>query len=166
MTRVQTMTRSFLHHGCAMACWAATWICIGLSASWAQPLPKRASASLQNTLYNLEHQLAGAEKQHNKKFFETSLDNGLVFVAYNGLVFTKDKLLKSMQYIDVNHYSMENFKTRSLGPEAALVTYDLKINATIAGSQLPDKQYASSVWVRKGADWQLIFHQSTPAKHR
>lgn len=150
----------------AIACWAVILACAGVSASRAQPHPKRASGSLKNTLYNLEHQLAGAEKQHNKKFFETSLDNQLVFVAYNGLVFTKDKLLQSMQYIDVNHYSMENFKTRALGPDAALVTYDLKINATIAGSQLPAKQYASSVWVRKGADWQLIFHQSTPAKHR
>ena len=160
------MTRSFLQQRRTIACWAAIWICTGVFAAWAQPRPKKAASSLQDTLFNLEHQLAGAEKQHNKKFFETSLDNRLVFVAYNGLVFTKDKLLRSMQYIDVNHYSMENFKTRALGPEAALVTYDLKINATIAGSQLPAKQYASSVWMRKGADWQLIFHQSTPAKHR
>jgi hypothetical protein len=155
-----------MQHRRAIACWAAIWFCTGFSTSWAQARPKKPAGSLQDTLYNLEHQLAGAEKQHNKKFFETSLDNGLVFVAYNGLVFTKGKLLQSMQYIDVNHYSMENFKTRSLGPGAALVTYDLKINATIAGSQLPAKQYASSVWLRKGADWQLIFHQSTPARHR
>lgn len=160
------MTRTFLQHGRAIACWAAIWLCTGVSASWAQPHPKRASGSLQDTLYNLEHQLAGAEKQHNKKFFETSLDNGLVFVAYNGLVFTKAKLLSSMHYIDVNHYSMQNFKTRALGGDAALVTYDLRINASIAGSELPAKQYASSVWVHKGPGWQLIFHQSTPAEHR
>ena len=136
------------------------------SAAWSQSHATNASGKLEDAVYNLEHQLANAEKQHNKKFFESSLDNGLVFVAYNGLVFTKDKLLSSMKYIDVNHYSMENFKTRALGREAALVTYDLKINATIAGSHLPAKQYASSVWVRKGTGWQLIFHQTTPADHR
>jgi hypothetical protein len=141
-------------------------VCIGILTCRAQSPAKRASGSLQDTVYNLEHQLANAEKQHNKKFFETSLDNGLVFVAYNGMVFTKEKLLASMHYIDVSHYSMENFKTRALGREAALVTYDLKINATIAGSQLPAKQYASSVWVRKGSGWELIFHQTTPADHR
>jgi hypothetical protein len=147
------------------AFWAATLICVTISTTCAQSHPWSASGKVQDAVYNLEHQLAKAEKQHNKKFFETSLDNGLVYVAYNGLVFTKEKLLSSMQYIDVNHYAMENFKTRALGPDAALVTYDLKINAQIAGSQLPAKQYASSVWVRNGNGWQLIFHQTTPAQH-
>lgn len=146
--------------------WILLFIYLGIVPAWAQSPAKHASGNLKNAVFNLEHQLATAEKQHNKKFFETSLDDGLVYVAYNGLVFTKAKLLSSMQYIDVSHYSMENFKTRSLGPDAALVTYDLKINASIAGSQLPQKQYASSVWVRKGSAWQLIFHQATPATHR
>lgn len=148
-------------------CVCAT-ILIGAAATTisAQDHENRPSADLQDTVYNLEHQLASAEKQHDKKFFETSMDNSLVYVAYNGLVFNKDKLLASMKYIDVNHYLMQNFKTRSLGPDAALVTYDLRINANIAGSQLPRKQYASSVWVRKGGGWQLIFHQATPAEHR
>jgi hypothetical protein len=141
-------------------------ICSAAITAAAQTAGKRSPGKLQDTVYNLEHQLARAEKQHNKKFFEISMDNGLVYVAYDGLVFTKDKLLASMHYIDVSHYSMENFKTRSLGPGAALVTYDLRINAKIAGSQLPQKQYASSVWVRNGGGWQLIFHQATPADHR
>ena len=144
----------------------AILICSAVITAAAQTHGKRVSGKLQDTVYNLEHQLAGAEKQHNKKFFAASMDKDLVYVAYNGLVLTKDKLLASMQYIDVSHYSMENFKTRSLGPDAALVTYDLKINAEIAGSQLPHKQYASSVWVRNGGRWQLIFHQATPAQHR
>jgi hypothetical protein len=165
MIRVQTMMRTFLGAG-SRSWWVAVVVCIGTLASGAQTSAKRVSGSMQDTVYNLEHRLAQAEKQHNKRFFESSLDDELVYVAYNGLVFTKNKLLTSMQYIDVNHYSMENFKTRALGAEAALVTYDLKINASIAGSQLPAKQYASSVWVRKGGSWELIFHQTTPAEHR
>jgi hypothetical protein len=46
-----------------------------------------------------------------------------------------------------------------------LVTYDLNINGKVAGHNLPAKQYASSVWVKPAGQWQLIFHQVTPAHH-
>ncbi|MGH9568517.1 MAG: DUF4440 domain-containing protein [Candidatus Angelobacter sp.] len=121
---------------------------------------------LKNVVFNMEHELATAEKQQNHAFFNRTMDKGLVYVAYNGLVFDKAKLLSSMKYVDVNRYSMENFKVRELGPDAALVTYDLKINADVAGKQLPEKQYASSIWLHTGEGWKLIFHQATPAHHR
>ena len=70
-----------------------------------------------------------------------------------------------MKYVDVNNYSMENLKIRELGPDAVLVTYDLRINAKVAGTHLPQKQYASSVWLKRAAAWKLVFHQATPADH-
>lgn len=121
--------------------------------------------SLQTTIYNLEHRLALAEKQQNKHFFQKALDNQLVYVAYNGLVFDKAKLLASMKYVDVNNYSIKNLKLRPLGARAALVTYDLDINANVAGTKLPHKQYASSVWLLNAGEWKLVFHQATPAHH-
>jgi hypothetical protein len=47
----------------------------------------------------------------------------------------------------------------------ALITYDLKAKASLAGHHLPKSQYVSSLWVHKGAEWQLLFHQATPATH-
>ncbi|HET9181713.1 MAG TPA: nuclear transport factor 2 family protein [Candidatus Angelobacter sp.] len=123
------------------------------------------AGTLQATVYNLEHKLAVAEKQQDKHFFQQVLDNNLVYVAYNGLVFNKAKLLTSMKYVDVNNYSIKNLKVRSLGPQAALATYDLDINAKVAGTKLPHKQYASSVWLRNAGGWKLLFHQATPADH-
>lgn len=121
--------------------------------------------ALQATVYNLEHRLAVAEKQQDKHFFQQVLDNQLVYVAYNGLVFDRARLLASMKYVDVNNYSIKNLKVRSLGTEAALATYDLDINANVAGTKLPHKQYASSVWLRRAGAWKLVFHQATPAHH-
>lgn len=123
------------------------------------------SGDLQSTLYNLEHRLATAEKQQDKRFFQQTLDDQLVYVAYNGLVFDKAKLLSSMKYVDVNNYSIKNLKMRSLGRHAALVTYDLDITANVAGTKLPHKQYASSVWLLNAGEWKLVFHQATPAHH-
>jgi hypothetical protein len=115
--------------------------------------------------FNLEHKLAAAEKQQDKAFFQKALDDRLVYVAYNGMVFDKAKLLSSMKYVDVNNYSIKNLKERGLGPDAELVTYDLNINGHVAGRELPEKQYASSVWLKTTQGWKLVFHQATPAHH-
>jgi hypothetical protein len=131
-------------------------------AAFAQDRPTH---SLQTQIYNEEHQLASAERSQNPSFFQQKLDPALIYVAYNGLVFTKDKLVSDLGYIDVSHYGIENMKVRSLGHGAALATYDLILNGNIAGQKLPSKQYASSVWVESGGQWKLIFHQCTPAHH-
>ena len=152
--------------GCFLG--AALFFATGARAPAAQPKGPHANQPgrpLENTAFNLEHKLAQAEKQGDKAFFEHTLDPGLVYVAYNGLVFDKNKLLASMKYVDVNNYSMENLKIRELGPDAVLVTYDLRINAKVAGTHLPQKQYASSVWLKRAAAWKLVFHQATPADH-
>lgn len=152
--------------GCFLA--AALFFATGAHAPAAQqkePRPSQAGKAVENAAFNLEHKLAQAEKQGDKAFFERTLDPGLVYVAYNGLVFDRQKLLASMKYVDVNNYSMENLKIRELGPEAVLVTYDLKINAKVAGTHLPQKQYASSVWLKRPRAWKLVFHQATPADH-
>jgi hypothetical protein len=136
-----------------------------LSPAQARDSASLASSDLQTVIYNQEHRLAKAEQQKNRDFFNQSLDDALIYVAFNGLVFTKQQMMRDLTYIDVSDYEMENVKVRALGSSAALVTYDLKLKGKVAGHDLPSKQYASSVWVRDGHDWRLIFHQSTPAHH-
>jgi hypothetical protein len=46
-----------------------------------------------------------------------------------------------------------------------LLNYDVLIDADVMGQKIPPAQYASSVWVKQGADWMLAFHQTTPAHH-
>lgn len=120
---------------------------------------------LRDALTNMEKELAQAEQQKNKKFFDQALSPQFLMVAYNGLVFTKPELLSKLNYLDVKRYAMKNFKVRSIGRAGALLTYDLDIQASAAGQHAPAKQYASSVWIREGSHWQLLFHQATPAEH-
>lgn len=135
---------------------------IGGGASYAAPQP---SEQIHNEIFNHEQQLAKAEKNKDRQYFERTLDDKLIFVAFNGLVFTKQKLVSDLTYIDVSQYSIENMKVRDLGPGAALATYDLRLNGSVAGHNLPQKQYASSVWLKVNGEWKLMFHQSTPAHH-
>jgi hypothetical protein len=147
-----------------VVCTALLFLAASVPLSSAQKRP-RPGEHLHDVLYNLEQQLANAEKNQDKAYFQRALDNNLVFVAYDGLVFTKTKIVDDLHYIDVKRYSIENIKVRRLGGSAGLVTYDLLLKGSIAGHNLPQKQYASSVWVKRGASWLLIFHQSTPAHH-
>ena len=136
-------------------------------AAWGQQAPAEGSSGhgLRDLLVNHERELAAAQTHKQSAALEHLLDPQLIFVAFNGLVFTKAQLVSKLQYIDVAQYEMENFKVRQLGPGAALLTYDLRVKASVAGHDLPATEYASSVWMRDGGGWQLVFHQETPAHH-
>jgi hypothetical protein len=120
--------------------------------------------SLRQQLVANEQQLAQAEKTKNANSLQRELTSDFLFVAYNGKVFTKEKVVKDIHYINVDQYQMENFKVRQLGPDAALLTYDLRIKANVAGDPAPAKEYASSVWVKQHGQWRLVFHQESPQK--
>ncbi|HSB75565.1 MAG TPA: nuclear transport factor 2 family protein [Terriglobales bacterium] len=120
---------------------------------------------LRDTLTDMEKRLAQAEQKKDKNFFDQTLSPEFLMVAYNGLVFTKPELLSKLNYLDVKKYAMKNFKLRPIGGAGALLTYDLEIQASAAGRHAPVRQYASSVWIRERGHWDLLFHQTTPAKH-
>jgi hypothetical protein len=121
--------------------------------------------ALESELVGNEQRLADSEKSKDAQFLQQALADDFIYVAYNGLVFTKDRIVKDLQYIDINEYRMENFKVRVLSPDAALLTHDLMVQGAIGGHDLPRRQYASSVWVRKGDHWIAVLHQETPARH-
>ncbi len=122
--------------------------------------------ALENQLVGNEQRLAESEKTRDKQLLEQALADDFIFVAYNGEVFTKPKIVQAAKYMDISQYRMQNFKVRVLGPQSALLTYDLLVQGNIAGKELPQKEYASSVWVAKDGRWILVFHQETPAHHQ
>jgi hypothetical protein len=124
------------------------------------------SKALENQLVGNEQRLAQSEQKKDRAFLREALADDFIYVAYNGLVFTKEKIVQAVKYMDIDNYKMENFKVRSLGPQAAVLTYDLKVQGNVAGRELPQKEYASSVWVAKGGHWIAVLHQETPAHHQ
>lgn len=127
--------------------------------------PGAVGESEQNEIYNLEHRFGEALVKKDKHFLTEHLADNLVEIAWNGLVFTKSKLLSDLGYIDVQQYKISNVKFRELDRGAVLLTYDLEIAANAAGHDAPSREYASSVWVKRDGRWLLQMHQSTPADH-
>ena len=121
--------------------------------------------SLESELVASEQRVADSEKNKDRQGLLQALADDFIYVAYNGLVFTKDRIVKELQYINIDQSQMENFKVRQLEPGAAILTYDLMVRGAIAGHDLPQRMYASSVWVRRAEHWILVLHQETPARH-
>ena len=144
------------------------FLCLAVSLVVAQdpaPVVGKGTKALENQLVNNEKRLASSEKNNDTAFLKRALADDLIYVVYNGWVFTKAKIVNDVRYIDIHQYKMENFKVRQLGDDSALLTYDLIIQGNIAGRQLPHQLYAASVWVKKGPEWILVLHQETPAHH-
>lgn len=136
----------------------------------ALPRPALGQSSSSNTqiegdVIAREKELVAAERKHDVEVFRKLLRDDLVYVVFNGWVFTKSDLISKMSYIDVSDYDPENFKVRVPSHDIALLTYDLKEKVTVAGRHVPQKQYVSSLGVRHQGTWQLLFHQATPATH-
>jgi hypothetical protein len=123
------------------------------------------SAAVRDALYNREHELWLAEQKHNSDFFQHYLTPDFTFVAFNGMVFTKDKVAEAVSHVDVRNVEVKNVKMHPLDNEVVLLNYDVVIDADVLGQKIPPAQYASSVWVKQGSDWMLAFHQTTPAHH-
>jgi hypothetical protein len=53
-----------------------------------------------------------AERNHDTAAFSRLLRDQLIYVAFNGWVFTKKDVISKMRYIDVEKYDPDNIKVR------------------------------------------------------
>lgn len=131
-------------------------------ATPAEPTPEK---SIQDELYNKENELGQAQRDHNATFFEQNLAGDFLYVAFNGLVLTKDKIVDALQHLQITTYEIHNVKFRPLGANAMQLAYDLTVQGDISGVPIPRQMYATSIWIKAGDSWRLAYHQTTPARH-
>ncbi|MGH9908651.1 MAG: DUF4440 domain-containing protein, partial [Pyrinomonadaceae bacterium] len=73
-------------------------------------------------------------------------------------VFDKAGSVKSVQAFDFSKAELTDFRAVPFDADAALVIYKVKIPG-------PDPaEYHSTIWSRRNARWQAVFHQGTPAQ--
>lgn len=119
----------------------------------------------QADMVKLESDLNDAERNHDLKSLQQAFADDLIYVAYTGFQLSKQKLLDGLGQVKISGYSMKNFSLKQLGPNSALLTYDLEVKGTIWGSDLPSKSRATSIWENRDNHWLLIYHSETPQKH-
>ena len=70
--------------------------------------------------------------------------------------------INSLPDLKVTEYTEGKINVRFLSKEVALITYPLQVKGTFKGKELFSKNYASSVWVKRGGKWAEVFYQETP----
>jgi len=76
-------------------------------------------------------------------------------------VFTKSETLQLIPDLTLRDYSLDKFKVIKLNRNAGIVTYEAIQHWTIKGQEAPSHVRASSLWIKRGGKWLVIFHQES-----
>jgi hypothetical protein len=124
-------------------------------------------------LITLEKSAYEAWKSKDAKFWVTFLSNKFVGWGSSGKL---DNVSATKEYTgtdcEIKSYALSEEQLRSLGKDAALITYKATVDGTCGGQLLPTNSRAAAIYVRDGGKWKLAFHaraaivdpKATPAK--
>lgn len=88
-------------------------------------------------------------------------EDHVAVTPYYGAPMTRDEQIKTLPDTKLTEYKAGKMTVRMLGKESALVTYPLTLKGTYKGKNVPTRNYASAVWVKKGAHWLETYYQET-----
>jgi hypothetical protein len=108
----------------------------------------------QAELHDLEMELLSPEARGNPKRMGEILGDDFIEFGSSGRVYHKSMLIEMLTQEEHARVLIRDFAVRELGDEVALVTY-----RTVG--QTGQEARRSSVWVRTGGGWQMVFHQGT-----
>jgi uncharacterized protein (TIGR02246 family) len=89
-------------------------------------------------------------------------EDHVAVTGYYGGPLKRDEQLKAHDDLKYTEYRPAKLKVSPLGKDAALVTYELTLKGTYKGKDLPRKNFASAVWVRRDGKWLEAYYQETP----
>jgi ketosteroid isomerase-like protein len=88
----------------------------------------------------------------------------IAVTGYYGGPRTRDEQIKALPDFDLKVYKAEKMQVSLVGKDTALVTYTLTMKGTYNGKDVPAKNFASAVWVRRDGKWVERFYQETPLR--
>jgi ketosteroid isomerase-like protein len=134
-----------------------------IPAVFAQDAPDASAA--ETKILALENAWGQAEKLRDVKALDGLLDNALVYIRYNGTVWTKTDYLASMNDPTSREEDAvnENMSAHVYG-DAALVTGVYRVKGVEKGAPYSRRERFIDTWVRKDAGWICVASQVTLVK--
>jgi hypothetical protein len=77
---------------------------------------------------------------------------------------TKAQVVKNVAAFTLTEYSMDDLKFVALSKDSGLITYKIHEKGISHGKEFDARAYVSSIWTKKGKNWQCIFSQETGAR--
>ena len=117
----------------------------------------------QDALVALDHKAFEAWKNKDTKFWDTFISDRFAAIEPTGKI-DKAAVLKhfSTNECEVKSYSTSDEQMKSLGNDAALLTYKATADATCRGQKEPAQSWAATLFVREGDQWKAAFHSENP----
>lgn len=113
----------------------------------------------RDELLDLEERLLDPSVRGSPQAVIPLLQPDFVEFGSSGRVYTKDMMVQMMLQQSPGVVRIKNFDVKEITPEVALVTYK-----TVGAEGRETRR--SSVWVRGGPGWQIVFHQGTRVHNR
>lgn len=131
---------------------------------WGQSAAERKKkfAAFEQEAIAREQALAAAEKRHDLDTILAALDRDFLEIAGDGNRYTAADIARYFPDVHVSDVKLDDFRVQYAGRDGALLTYVTHVDATYQGQPLPPTVAVSSLWVRRGRRWKLLFHQATP----
>ena len=129
-----------------------------------QTSPASPSTALQQTAIANEKALIEAKKKDDSAFFKRTLAEDFSLVGIDGQLLQGPEAagnLGDSELVELTPYEM---RVIALGENGTVVTYDAIVREAPQEDQGPPPRYQhfSSVWIKRGGEWKLKFHQTTP----
>jgi hypothetical protein len=111
-------------------------------------------------LIELETRLLRPETRSSRQALDRLLADDFTEIGKSGRVYDKQTVIAGLvsESGDLK-FIADNFETRVLARDLVLLTYQ----TSLEHEQKHPGAIRSSIWRRSGRDWQLVFHQGTPA---
>jgi len=122
----------------------------------------KTEAELAQQIRALEERLLDPEVRANAEELEELLAEDFLEFGSSGRIRNKQQVIRSLKREPATGFSLRDFHARYIGPEAALATYRVIVEA---GLHEPSRSsLRSSIWVHRSGCWRLTFHQGTPLR--
>ena len=121
------------------------------------------AAETEDELIALEKQSWVAWKAHDAAFFERVLSEDHIEVQPYGIS-GKAQVVAGVASpgCKVEDYSVDDFRFRRLGPDAAMLVYRARQATTCFGKPVPSPAAITSVYQRRDGQWFNILFSQTP----
>ena len=149
-----------------------------ISTAWAQgptapakpdailPFGSASTDSALNTMFQAKiHAEWEALKAKDKKAYGDLLADDYQGVELDGR--GERNKIQSINDVDETttfNYTLERFKTISLGPDAALIIYESTMQFPPRAQLRYSRVYITELWVKRGGEWKELHYQETHVK--
>ncbi len=104
-------------------------------------------------------------KNKNKDSLAAALSDDFREVEEGGSGFGDKKAeIAMVDDFEIYTYTLKDFRVKSLGPHAALVTYLAHYEGKAGGQPSKSDSVFGEIWVHEGKDWKALYVQETAVK--